>query len=130
MSCKHSESVALNFLSFFHIFSDHTKVQYSINLPNVSSYPKQSLEDLRTSITILLFANYDDVIVSGVKNGSVIVTFMIRNYLVPYLKALLESEERIICQRMLEMKIFKVVIQDDIVYIRGICTLIKFSRIF
>ena len=79
---------------------------------------------------MLLRANFDDVIVSGVKNGSVIVTFMIRNYLVPCLKALLESEERIICQRMLEMKIFKVVIQDDIVYIRGICTLIKFSRIF
>ncbi|XP_078320637.1 uncharacterized protein LOC111111582 isoform X2 [Crassostrea virginica] len=97
---------------------DHTKVQYSINVPNVSSYPKPSLEDLRASIVMLLRAKYDDVIVSGVKNGSVIVTFMIRNYLVPCLKELLKSEESIICQKMKEMKIFKVVIQDDIVYIR------------
>lgn len=79
---------------------------------------------------MLLRAKYDDVIVSGVKNGSVIVTFMIRNYLVPCLKELLKSEESIICQKMKEMKIFKVVIQDDIVYIRGICTLVKLSRVF
>ena len=79
---------------------------------------------------MLLRANYDDVIVSEVKNGSVIVTFMIRNYLVPFLKALLKSEESIICQKMTEMKIFKVVIQDDIVYIRGMCTHAKLSRVF
>ena len=104
---------------FFMLFSDHTEVKYFINVPNVASYQTSNLEDLRETLVILLFANYDDVIVSGVENGCVIVTFMMRNYLIPCLKALFKSEERIIFQKILEMKIFKVIIQDDIVYIKG-----------
>lgn len=107
-------------LSYFPtLFSDHTGVKYFINVPNVGSYQKSNLEDLRETLVILLAANYDDIIVSGVENGCVIVTFMMRNYLIPFLKALFKSEERIIFQKILEMKIFKVIIQDDIVYIRG-----------
>ena len=114
----------MGLLSYFPtLFSDHIEVKYFINVPNVASYQKSDIEDLRETLIILLAANYHDVILSGVENGCVIVTFMMRNYLIPCLKALFKSEERIIFQKKLEMKIFKVIIQEDIVYNKG-----KFSH--
>lgn len=108
------------FSLYSHVVSDHTKVQYFVNVPNVSLYSKSELEVLQDTIATLLFANYDDVIVCGVKNGCVIVIFMVRNYLIPHLKALYESQERIVFQKMLKHKIFKVMIRDDVLYKEGI----------
>ncbi|XP_078320386.1 uncharacterized protein LOC111116379 [Crassostrea virginica] len=119
--CLEYAKAEVNKVTFFEkkiLDKDHTEVKYFINVPNVASYQTSNLEDLRETLVILLFASYDDVIVSGVENGCVIVTFMMRNYLIPCLKALFKSEERIIFQKILEMKIFKVIIQDDIVYIK------------
>lgn len=101
---------------FYHVVSDHTKVQYFVNVPNVSSYSKSDLEILRDTIATLLGANYDDVIVSGVKKGCVIVIFMIRNYLIPHLRTLYKAKEGIVFQEMLEYKIFKVMIRGEVLY--------------
>ena len=68
----------------------------------------------------LLNAQYDDVLVCGVKEGCVIVTFMIRNCLLPSLKAFYESEKRnTTCQWELKFKIMKVMIEDRVVYMSG-----------
>ena len=101
-----------NLLSFI---SDHTKVCYFINVPNLASFKKSDLEDLRTTIILLLNANYDEVIVSGVQEGSVIVIFMIKNCLISLLIGLFKSEKI-----KLNQNIFKVMIQDDVVFSKGI----------
>nr|XP_022306072.1 uncharacterized protein LOC111112665 isoform X3 [Crassostrea virginica] len=98
--------------------TDHTKVQYFVHFPNVSSYSNSDLEAVQDTIATLLFAKYDDVIVCGIKNGCVIAIFMIRNYLIPHLRVLFGSKEKILFQRMLKHKIFKVVVRDDVIYKR------------
>lgn len=103
-----------------HIVSDHTMVQYFVNVPNVSVYSNSEIEDIQDTIATLLLANFDDVIVSGVRSGCVIITFMIRNYLIPHLRALYTSKEKILFQKMREHKIFKVMIQNDVLYKEGI----------
>ena len=111
----------IRLFSFFsHVVSDHTKVQYFVNFPNVSSYSNSDLEAVQDTIATLLFAKYDDVIVCGIKNGCVIVIFMIRNYLISHLRVLFGSKEKILFQRMLKHKIVKVVVRDDVIYEGGI----------
>lgn len=73
----------------------HTEVKYIINCPGVSEYRRSELEKLRLMLATLIHANYDDILVSGVKTGCVIVTMMIRNCLIPTLKALYTSEKLI-----------------------------------
>ncbi|XP_065942955.1 uncharacterized protein [Magallana gigas] len=99
----------------------HTKVKYIINCPGVSKYPRSELEKLREMLANLIHANYDDILVSGVKTGCVIVTMMIRNCLIPKLRALYTSEKlTLTCHWMLKLslkhKIMKVMIQDEVIY--------------
>lgn len=108
---------------FSHVVSDHTKVKYFVSVPNVSLYSESDLEELQKTIAILLPANYDDIIVCGVKNGCVIVTFMIRKYLIPRLRALYESKERNLFQKMSKHNVFKVMIRDEVLYKKGISLL-------
>lgn len=87
-------------------------------------YKRAELEKLRAMLSTLLGAQYDDVLVCGVKEGCVIVTFMIRNCLIPSLKDLYSSEKQnMVCQWMLKLqfkyKIMKVVIEDDEVFMSG-----------
>lgn len=110
-----------NFLKLFsHVVSDHTKVKYFVSVPNVSLYSESDLEELQKTIAIFLPANYDDIIVCGVKNGCVIVTFMIRKYLIPRLRALYESKEKNMFQEMSKHKVFRVMIRDEVLYKKGI----------
>lgn len=104
--------------------SGHTKVKYFINCPGISDYPRSELENLRKMLATLIHANYDDIVVSGVKTGCVIVTMMIRNCLIPSLKALYTSEKlTLTCHWMLKLslkyKIMKVVIKEDVLYPPG-----------
>lgn len=101
--------------------SDHTKVTYIINCPNVSEYNLSELEKLRSILEVFTKGQYDDIIVAGVKTGCVIVTLMIRNCLIPKLRKLYTSEKgSMTCQWMLKLplkyKIMKVMIQDDLIY--------------
>nr|XP_022334764.1 uncharacterized protein LOC111131490 isoform X2 [Crassostrea virginica] len=101
--------------------NDHTKVFFIINCPKLSCYKIHELEKLRSMLASILQANYDDILVSGVKEGCVIVTFMIRNCLIPKLKAIYLSEKQnMTCQWMLKLplkfKIMKIIIQDDVLY--------------
>lgn len=103
---------------------DHTKVTYIINCPNIDEYKWQELDKLRNILESFTGAQYDDIIVAGVKSGCVIVTFMIRNCLIPKLRRLYTSErESMTCQWMLKLplkyKIMKVMIQDDVIYMSG-----------
>lgn len=86
-------------------------------------------------LATLIHANHDDILVSGVKNGCVIVKMMIRNCLIPTLKALYTSEKKIsmTCQWMLKLslkyKIIKVIIQDEVIYPPGM-NLLTFLNTF
>lgn len=105
-------------------FSGHTEVKYIINCPGVSEYRRSELEKLRLMLATLIHANYDDILVSGVKTGCVIVTMMIRNCLIPKLRALYTSEKlTLTCHWMLKLslkhKIMKVMIQDEVIYPPG-----------
>lgn len=87
-------------------------------------YTRTELEKLRVMLATLLHAHYDDILVSGVKNGCVIVTFMLRNCLVPTLKTLYMSEKiSMTCQWMLKLslkyKVMKVMIKDEVIYMSG-----------
>lgn len=98
---------------------DHTKVIYIINCPDLSNYSRTDLEKLREMVATLLSAEFDDIILSGIKNGCVIVTFMIRNCLISKLRALYTPENRsMTCQRMfpLKFKVLKVIVQDETIY--------------
>lgn len=100
---------------------DHTKVKYVVNCPGISVYPRSEVEKLRLMLATLIHANYDDILVSGLQNGCVIVTMMIRNCLIPKLKAIYTSEKiSMTCQWMLKLsmkyQIIKVMIQDEILY--------------
>lgn len=104
-------------------FSDHTKVIYVINCPDLSKYSRTELEKLREMVATLLSAQLDDIIVSGIKNGCVIVTFMIRNCLISKLRALYTPENRsMTCQRMfpLKFKVLKVIVQDEAIFPSGL----------
>lgn len=101
--------------------SDHTKVFYIINCPNISEYNLSELEKLRTILEVFTEGQYDDIIFAGVKSGCVIVTLMIRNCLIPKLRKLYTSERgSMTCQWMLKLplkyKIMKVMIQDHVIY--------------
>lgn len=101
--------------------SDHTKVKYIVNCPKMPDYKRTELEKLRVMLATLLHAHYDDILVSGVKNGCVIVTFMLRNCLVPTLKTLYTSEKiSMTCQWMLKLslkyKVMKVMIKEEVIY--------------
>nr|XP_022332998.1 uncharacterized protein LOC111130340 isoform X2 [Crassostrea virginica] len=100
---------------------DHTKTVFIINCPKLSSYKRHELEKLRSILASILQAQYDDILVCGVKEGCVIVTFMIRNCLIQKLKAIYLSEKQnMTCQWMLKLtlkfKIMKIIIQDDVLY--------------
>lgn len=99
---------------------DHTKVIYKINCPDVSHFSRKDLEELRESVALLTHAQFDDVLVCGVGDGCVIVTFMIRNCLIPTLRAFYMSEKpSMACHQKLKHKIIKVIINDEVVYTPG-----------
>lgn len=105
-------------------FSGHTKVIYVINCPDGSKYSRNELEKLRVMLATLLKAQFDDIIVSGIKKGCVIVTFMIRNCLISKLRELYTPEKRsMTCQWMLKLplkyKVLKVIVQDETIYPSG-----------
>ena len=63
---------------------------------------------------MLTNANYDDIIICEIRRGSVIVSFMIKNRLIPKL----EEKQHNIAVR-LEQDVMKVKIQDNIIYESG-----------
>nr|XP_022334759.1 uncharacterized protein LOC111131489 isoform X3 [Crassostrea virginica] len=100
---------------------DHTNVRYIINCPDLTCYTEEELKKLQVLLSTLLGAQYDDIVVCGLQNGCVIVTFMIRKCLIPKLRELYTSEkENLICQWMfklsLKYKVVRVMIEEDEVF--------------
>ena len=91
----------------------------------MSHFSRKDLEESRESVKLLTNAQFDDVLVCGVGDGCVIVTFMIRNCLIPTLRAFYMSEKpSMACHQKLKHKIIKVIINDEVVYTPG--TILKF----
>lgn len=99
--------------------TDHTRTKYVVNCPDILSYSKTELKKLRGMLVIITNAQFGDILVSGVKTGCVIVTFMIRNCLIPTLRSLY-TPEKLAYQWMLKLplkhKIMKVMIEDEVIY--------------
>ena len=103
-------------LSFvwFLCFLGCTKVEYTIHCPDQSSYTQADLQKLRKTVAIWTEANYDDIIICEIRRGSVIVSFMIKNSLIPKLE---ENQHHI--ADSLKQDVMKVKIQDNIIYESG-----------
>lgn len=108
---------------------DHTKVIYIINCPNIHQFKWEELEKLRSSFNALTEVQYDDILVAGVKSGCVIVTFMIRNCLIPKLKTLYTSKEGSTTSQWmskLQYKIIKIMVQDEVIFMSGMSLSLTF----
>lgn len=101
---------------------DHTRTICVLNCPDVWSYSKRELNKLKAMLVKITHAQFDDILVSGVKSGCVIVTFKIRNCLIPTLRALY-TPHKMAYQWMLKLplkhKILKVMIEDEVIYMSG-----------
>lgn len=104
---------------------DHTRTKYVLNCPDIDSYSEKELKKLRAMLVNITGAQFDDILVTGVKTGCVIVTFMIRNCLIPKLRSLY-TPEKLAYQWMLNLplkhKIVKVIIEDEVIYMSDIST--------
>lgn len=93
-----------------------------MNCPDIDSYSEKELKKLRAMLVNITDAQFDDILVTGVKTGCVIVTFMIRNCLTPKLRSLY-TPEKLAYQWMLNLplkhKIVKVIIEDEVIYMSG-----------
>lgn len=93
-----------------------------MNCPDIDSYSEKELKKLRAMLVNITGAQFDDILVTGVKTGCVIVTFMIRNCLIPTLRSLY-TPEKLAYQWMLKLplkhKIVKVIIEDEVIYMSG-----------
>lgn len=110
------KSYNLTQLSFvwFLCFLGCTKVEYTIHCRDKSSYTQAELQTLRKTVAIWTEANYDDIIICEIRRGSVIVSFMIKNSLIPKLE---ENQHNI--ADSLKQDVMKVKIQDNIIYESG-----------
>lgn len=101
------------------LFVDCKKVEYTINTQN-ESYTHEHLRTIRETVGDLISAKYDDIIVTGVKEGSVLVTFMIKGRFIPKLRSLYTQRNRsTTCATMfqrLKYEVMKVTIQDQVIY--------------
>lgn len=101
----------LNLLNFL----GYIEVKYIINCLGVFEYWRLEFEKLWLMLVILIYVNYDDIFVFGVKIGCVIVIMMIWNCFILILKVFYILEKLIlICYWMLKFflkyKIIKVMI--------------------
>lgn len=98
----------------------------------MTCYTEEELKKLQVLLSTLLGAQYDDIVVCGLQNGCVIVTFMIRKCLIPKLRELYTSEkENLICQWMfklsLKYKVVRVMIEEDEVFMCGMIFFLMFN---
>lgn len=98
-------------------------MKYKIFCPH-EEITREDIERLRNMVSCFTKAKYDDVLVSGIHKGCVLVTFSIRNYLIPRIKALYQSKNmettRQLMSQLFDYNIMKVMISDAVL---GIGTL-------
>ena len=102
----------------------YTKVQFSIYCPESSNYTNEDLETLRQVLKNFTNAEDEDILLTGVKMGSIIVIFMIRTDVIPQIRKLFMSELYQMLQS-LKYKIMEVVIEDEVIY-SGMYNVINF----
>lgn len=96
----------------------YTKVQFRMHCPESSIYTNEEVETIRNVLKTVTNAKDKDIILSGVKKGSIIAIFMIRSDFIPKLRQLFMSE----CHKMLQPlkhKILEVLIEDEVIYSSG-----------
>ena len=89
-----------------------------MHCPESFIYTNEEVKTIRNVLKSVTNAKDEDIILSGVKKGSVIVIFMIRSDFIPKLRQLFISE----CHKMLQPlkhKILEVVVADDVIYTSG-----------
>jgi hypothetical protein len=79
-------------------------------------------------LSTLIQAQYDDVIIAGIEEGCVIVTFMIRNCLIHNLRSFYsdKTSKKYMAYRWmmtlpLQYKVVKVIIEEEVVYAASEC---------
>lgn len=90
-------------------------MQFRFYCPESSNYTNQDLETLRQILKNFTNAEDEDILLSGVKMGSIIVIFMIKTDVIPQIRKLFMSELSQMLQS-LKYKIMEVVIEDEVIY--------------
>ncbi|XP_062609897.1 uncharacterized protein LOC134271704 [Saccostrea cucullata] len=101
----------------------YEKVVFRIHCKNIASYNKGELDTLRKGLATFLRAEPDDVILVGIQQGSIILTFMVRDKLIPSLRSIFSERNswkyityRMLILRHLTFRVFEIFIRDEIVY--------------
>lgn len=96
----------------------YNKAQFIIHCPESSTYKNEQVEHLKTVLKHLTNAKDEDILLSGVRKGSIIVIFLIKSDIIPQIRHLFISECHKILQR-LNLNITKVLIDDEVIYTSG-----------
>lgn len=108
------------------VFLDYTRVTYHIKVPNPSAFTYEDEKKLIQTLIWLTGAEFKDILVAGIREGSIIVSLLISNCLITTLKSLYNPEN--ISKTCLKMakrfnyEIIKVVIQEDVFDMPGKCS--------
>jgi hypothetical protein len=111
-------------------FAGFEKVEFHVRCTDINDYNKGELDTLHKSLATVLGTgvNPDDVILVGLREGSIILTFMIRSAFIPNLRTMLSDRRslknithRVMLFRRLTHKVFKVTINGDVFYEPGKC---------
>ncbi|XP_061173459.1 uncharacterized protein LOC133182628 [Saccostrea echinata] len=101
----------------------YERVVFHIDCKNIASYNRGDLDTLQKDLATFLRAEPDDVILVGIQEGSIILTFMIRDKLIPTLRSIFCERNswkyityRMLILRHLTFRVFKVFITNEIVY--------------
>ncbi|XP_056021845.1 uncharacterized protein LOC125649228 isoform X2 [Ostrea edulis] len=102
------------------------KVEYHIQCENINAYNKGDLDILHKSLAKVLGVKPDDMLLVGIRKGSIILTFMIRSAFIPNLRTILLDRKslknityRVMLFRRLTHRVFKVTINGEVVYEPG-----------
>jgi hypothetical protein len=107
-------------------FSGVDQVEFHIECADIGAYNKGDLDSLRKSLAKILGAQPDDMILAGIRKGSIILTFMIRSTFIPNLRTIFSDRHslknityRVMIFRRLMHRVFKVTINGKILYEPG-----------
>ncbi|XP_056021855.1 uncharacterized protein LOC125651212 [Ostrea edulis] len=102
---------------------DFEKVEFHIKCSDISKYNKADLEEFRKALSDILGVEADDMILVGIRKGSIILTFMIRSTFIPNLRTIFSDRKslksityRVMLFRRLTHRVFKVTINGEVVY--------------
>lgn len=116
------------------VFLDYTRVTYHVKFPNPSTFTYKDEKKLIQTLVWLTGAEFKDILVDGIREGSIIVSLLISDCRITTLKLLYNPENLSkTCLKMAKYfnyEIIKVVIQEDVIDMPGKCSFLNNGHTF